>query len=290
MDPLAAPPVPAACRECGVAIRPGALTCREHSAATLAASGTVPPPGRTRPPADVPAGPAWAPQPPPASPPMEPARFAPAGPAQPGWPQPAYGTIRPAPLPAKRSTWRIVLIVAAVVVGAFVGLAVLGAFVNGMSGVAGKVSIDEYNRGGAGKPFVAADDGFRATFPSEPIHTTQKQIVPTGAMELSNYFTASEEESFAVSSGGIPPGAGFDPNVGLDGAAGAIKGTVQSRVPTTFAGYPAVQGLIVSADGKAFVEVLIVRAPNRFYILSVTAGHNPPPGFDRFKASFELLP
>jgi hypothetical protein len=202
------------------------------------------------------------------------------------------GMFPPAPAhPQARRTspGKRMLGIAAGVIGALIGTALVG----GMLGTKtdnGQKRIDAYLSGEGAKEFFASDAQFRATFPSIPERTVKS--VNAGGAQINVVFYMSgvgDDGGFAVSEFDVPAGVPFDLNMGVNGAAAAVGGHIESAVPASFGGYPAMEFLVSGAEGhNLYVRGLAIKAPSRVYILQVVDSVNPPPGYEKFKASFRI--
>lgn len=175
-------------------------------------------------------------------------------------------------------------ILAALLGSAVVALAVV-------EGDEGRRPVDDYVNGGRGEAYVAADAGFRAQFPTVPQRRAQRVVVDGARVPVVDYTSGSGDSEFTVSFAEIPAAQDIgDPIVRLNanatGAADAVKGKLVSSAITSLLGLPAVE-YVISIDGR-FVKATSVLSGRRLYGIQVVGKTNPPPGYDRFRSSFQL--
>jgi transposase-like protein len=202
------------------------------------------------------------------------------------------GLPAPSPAPAWRRS-RMLRVVAAVA-AAFVGLAVMGGIGDALRGSARDKAEDriaDYVAGKGTHEFVAADSNFRATFPfGMPQRSVESQKAGPVEVEFVTYGTEAESGAFLVSVFNLPSGAPFDLTAGVNGAAVAIDGRVESATPTTFQGFPAMDFVITGTEsGTKFVDTgIVVHSGSRIYMLQTLWENGPAPGYEAFKASFHI--
>lgn len=216
-------------------------------------------------------GPAWPPPAPPGWGGQPPA-------AQAGWPVPYAAP--------KRKTRRVVV----TVVVAFVIFAVLAALAaTGLQDADQQAAtlVSKYEAGTGQVDFSAVDAGFRATFPTQPKrHDTS--VDSPAVIDFAQYISAKGPVAFMAESFRVKPGYTYDLDAGLRASAKGAKATLEAAVPTTFNGFPAIEG-IYSKSGTHF-KSMIVQTPGRVYMLIVGGKGNPPAGYEKFKSSFQITP
>lgn len=151
--------------------------------------------------------------------------------------------------------------------------------------------VEDYASGKSSEAFAAADGGFRAEFPTVPERRTQRVDVGGTKVDVVDYTSGSGDRAFTVSYADIPASQEVgDPILRLDasakGAAAAVGGTLKSSMITTLVALPAVEYLIV-LEGR-HVKATSVLAGRRLYGVQVVGKDDPPSGYDRFRASFQL--
>ena len=197
------------------------------------------------------------------------------------------------PEPATPNAWhkyRRVISIAAAIVAATAGSALVGHFGDSSSKNASK-RVADYIAGKGTHEFVAADSGFRATFPfGAPHRDTKTQQVGPASVNLVTYATESDSGAFSVSSLVLPTGVPYDLNGGVNGAAVAIGGHIDSANATTFEGHQAIEFIISGTlSGHSYVDKgLIVTAGDHAYLLQAIWENSAAPGYDAFKASFHI--
>ncbi|MGH7749954.1 MAG: hypothetical protein ACREQ5_35070, partial [Candidatus Dormibacteria bacterium] len=84
------------------------------------------------------------------------------------------------------------------------------------------------------------------------------------------------------------PGTTFDTTKGLQGIASAGNGSVISSAPSTFQGYPSLEG-VINLQGD-YLKVQIVHVGNLAYIIGTAGPVNPPSDYTRFIAAVHITP
>ena len=149
--------------------------------------------------------------------------------------------------------------------------------------------VTAFTSGTGGEKFISPDGDFSATFPSTPSRSEHTVDLPKigGPRQVILWSSGSRRNMFGVQVLSVPPGTDYNFSEGLEAAAAAVGGQViQSRV-TSFEGHVAGEGVVRSRSGY-FVKALIVPMSGRLYTLLVAANQDPPPGYDKFKASFAI--
>jgi hypothetical protein len=139
------------------------------------------------------------------------------------------------------------------------------------------------------KEFLAADSQFRATFPVVPQRRVSQTDVAGVDLEFTMYWSELGQDAFSVGTYEVPSETPFDLNLGVNSSAAAVSGRVEMATPTTWQDFEAMEA-VISTPGGAVVQMLVVRAPQRLYILQVVNFSGPSDGYEAFKASFEITP
>jgi hypothetical protein len=148
--------------------------------------------------------------------------------------------------------------------------------------------VDDYANGIGEKEFFAADSQFRATFPIVPQRSTEATEVNGVSSDVTYYTSDLGPKAFSVSTFDLPPDWSFDLNLAVNGAAAAVDGRVASATPTTWQGFDAVEA-VVSEPGGAIIKMLIIRTPQRVYMLQAISLDAPADEYEKFKASFDIV-
>ena len=149
--------------------------------------------------------------------------------------------------------------------------------------------IEGYVSGTDSREYVSSEGKFKATFPGLPTHSTENETVGSTKIRTETFTKSAGETEFTVAVSEFPPGTPFDLDGGVNGAAAAVDGKVESSTKVKVQNYDAVEFLI-SAPDNVFVKALLVKVQDRAYHLQVAALTNPPGGYDTFKASFQITP
>lgn len=156
-----------------------------------------------------------------------------------------------------------------------------------------------YVAGSAKHSFVAADGRFRAEFPGIPQRQTQRQKVADIELETIVYERSlGQDTSFLVTYVDVPA-VPADVIGALNGAANAVaiglKGEILRSEQSVFAGRPAIEFVLNTrveggTKGVHYGKITLVLDDRRLYSIGVIGPVDPPDGYDRFMASFSILP
>ena len=143
-------------------------------------------------------------------------------------------------------------------------------------------------------PFEA--EGFSVSMPGTPKRSTETATTPAGPITVILYSSESRNKAYVASYIDLPPGVQGDLAGAITGAAGAVKGTPQDEVQTTYQSFPARDARITNAsDGegnKATVFTRAILAKGRLYQLQyVEEGADvktPPSVYSEFLASLKI--
>jgi transposase-like protein len=194
------------------------------------------------------------------------------------------------PPPRRPNTLRRLAMVAVAIVAALVAAGLVGSLQDSPREKA-EARINDYVAGKGTHEFVATDSNFRASFPfGAPRRETQTRQIGGLTVEFITYGTESDSGAFSVGSLAVPSGVPYDLNAGVNGAAVAMDGHIDSATPITFQNFPAMEFVFSgSLSGHKYIDKgLIVNAGGRVYILQAIWEAGPAPGYDAFKASFHI--
>lgn len=197
----------------------------------------------------------------------------------------------PSPAPRRRTSNRVLRVLACIgVLNVGAGVAVFGvqAFRAATEGHSAEERVDEYVNGIGEKEFFAADSQFRATYPVLPQRSTKVAEVNGIPIEFTLYTSDLGTKAFSVSTYEPPPDTPFDLTLGVNGAAAAVDGRVESATFTTWQGFEAVEAVISEPSHGAFIKALVIVTPQRVYHLQVVSLNDPTDEYEKFKASFYI--
>ena len=132
------------------------------------------------------------------------------------------------------------------------------------------------------------DQYYTAQFSKAPAYHSTTQASPAGNVpyRYAEYIGPDVDQLVGVLV--FTPGTGFDTQKGLQGIAAAGKGSVVSSAPSTFQGYPSLEG-VISLQGD-YLKVQIVHVGNLAYIIGTAGPVNPPSDFAGFIAGVHITP
>ena len=276
--------------------------------------GSPPPPEPLWPTADPPDEVMPAPAPPPPPPPaVAPAIAPPAAPPRPGsGSPPAFGlpsSVAPAPYrqpsvseltkPSRGRrvglTFVIVGVIVLVVGGSAAGFLLTrstGSKASHLGATTPSASAAEVSPTPAQTPntvsYTDPDAYYTAQFSKAPAYHSTTQASPVGNVpyRYAEYIGPDVDQLVGVLV--FAPGTGFDTQKGLQGIATAGKGSVISSAPSTFQGYPSLEG-VISLQGD-YLKVQIVHVGNLAYIIWTAGPVNPPSDYAGFIAGVHITP
>lgn len=129
---------------------------------------------------------------------------------------------------------------------------------------------------------------YTAHFASEPTYHATSQTSPVGNVpyRYAEYVGPDVDQLVGVLV--FSPGTSFDTTKGLQGIASAGNGSVVSSTPSTFQGYPSLEG-VINLQGD-YLKVQIVHVGNLAYIIGTAGPVNPPSDYARFIAAVHITP
>lgn len=131
-----------------------------------------------------------------------------------------------------------------------------------------------------------SDEGrFSVSFPATPSRGTNTEQMGGLTVESTSFDIEKDGFYYAVQYLDLPEDVPLNLDYELDGLVN--NGAVTSRVVTEVSGYEALKGTIVDADGHW--SILIVRAPEREYLVLAAGESESPPDADEFLSSFDVL-
>lgn len=136
--------------------------------------------------------------------------------------------------------------------------------------------------------YTDPDQYYTAQFASEPTYHSTSQTSPVGNVpyRYAEYVGPDVDQLVGVLV--FSPGTSFDPAKGLQGIASAGNGSVVSSTPSTFQGYPSLEG-VINLQGD-YLKVQIVHVGNLAYIIGTAGPVNPPSDYARFIAAVHITP
>lgn len=264
-----------------------------------------------------PAGPPSPPQPPPSGTPPPAGEQLSGAPPPPPPPPPPFGLpdLRaPAPFEApsaadltkpvaRRRTWLVALVAGLIVLIAGGGTA--GVLLTRSAAHRSGPTASAGSGGGVGHPTASAAQGtpaptpstvsytdpdqyYTAQFDNEPKYHATSQTSPVGNVpyRYAEYVGADVDQLVGVLV--FSPGTSFDTTKGLQGIASAGSGSVIASAPSTFQGYPSLEG-VINLQGD-YLKVQIVHVGNLAYIIGTAGPVNPPSDYARFIAAVHITP
>lgn len=159
---------------------------------------------------------------------------------------------------------------------------VLGAALEASDSAASGFGSSTQTIGSADK--FTADGSFRAAFPEKPSKRVRRVAESGAQVEVAVYTATDDGNEFFIASIPLEPGLPFDINLVASQVAGEINGTLQSKTPTTFQGFPAVE--VVIAKGDELVRELLVRSTGQFLQIGASGSLAT---YERFRDSVEIL-
>jgi len=136
--------------------------------------------------------------------------------------------------------------------------------------------------------YTDPDQYYTAHFASEPTYHATSQTSPVGNVpyRYAEYVGPDVDQLVGVLV--FSPGTSFDTTKGLQGIASAGNGSVVSSTPSTFQGYPSLEG-VINLQGD-YLKVQIVHVGNLAYIIGTAGPVNPPSDYARFIAAVHITP
>lgn len=136
--------------------------------------------------------------------------------------------------------------------------------------------------------YTDPDQYYTAQFASEPTYHATSQTSPVGNVpyRYAEYVGPDVDQLVGVLV--FSPGTSFDTAKGLQGIASAGNGSVVSSTPSTFQGYPSLEG-VINLQGD-YLKVQIVHVGNLAYIIGTAGPVNPPSDYARFIAAVHITP
>jgi hypothetical protein len=205
--------------------------------------------------------------------------------------------------PRRRRTWLIALVVGLIVLIAGGGTA--GVLLTRATGTNAGPTTSGSSGGGGAHPTASAahataeptlstvsytdpDQYYTAQFANEPKYHSTSQTSPAGNVpyRYAEYVGPDVDQLVGVLV--FSPGTSFDTTKGLQGIASAGSGSVISSTPSTFQGYPSLEG-VIDLQGD-YLKVQIVHVGNLAYIIGTAGPVNPPSDYGRFIAAVHITP
>lgn len=136
--------------------------------------------------------------------------------------------------------------------------------------------------------YTDPDQYYTAQFANEPAYHATSQASPVGNVpyRYAEYVGPDVDQLVGVLV--FSPGTTFDTTKGLQGIASAGNGSVISSAPSTFQGYPSLEG-VINLQGD-YLKVQIVHVGNLAYIIGTAGPVNPPSDYGRFIAGVHITP
>lgn len=136
--------------------------------------------------------------------------------------------------------------------------------------------------------YTDPDRYYTAQFASTPTYHSTTQTSPVGDVpyRYAEYVGPDVDQLVGVLV--FSPGTSFDTTKGLQGIASAGNGSVVSSAPSTFQGYPSLEG-VINLQGD-YLKVQIVHVGNLAYIIGTAGPVNPPTDYARFIAAVHVTP
>ena len=136
--------------------------------------------------------------------------------------------------------------------------------------------------------YTDPDQYYTAQFDNEPKYHATSQTSPVGNVpyRYAEYVGPDVDQLVGVLV--FSPGTSFDTTKGLQGIASAGSGSVISSTPSTFQGYPSLEG-VINLQGD-YLKVQIVHVGNLAYIIGTAGPMNPPSDYGRFIAAVHITP
>ena len=136
--------------------------------------------------------------------------------------------------------------------------------------------------------YTDPDQYYTAQFDNEPKYHATSQTSPVGNVpyRYAEYVGPDVDQLVGVLV--FSPGTTFDTTKGLEGIASAGSGSVISSAPSTFQGYPSLEG-VINLQGD-YLKVQIVHVGNLAYIIGTAGPVNPPSDYGRFLAAVHITP
>jgi hypothetical protein len=206
-----------------------------------------------------------------------------------------WGAPPAAPKPRRVRRW--LAVVAALVVGGFVLLGVIGVVAGTLDERKASDAISDYVDGDDSVAYDSPDGGYRVEFPTNPV--PQDQTIGGGVTEPvvvhSQVSRPGRRYAFEVGYVDLATGLSFPDEAAalagiVDGMAGAFNGDVTERNTATLQGLPAADFVVRFQDSgdDAYAMGRIALSSSRLYVLTVTAEQIERDAFDRLVESFEL--
>jgi hypothetical protein len=178
------------------------------------------------------------------------------------------------------------LVVAVAILAALAG----GSLVDGLLGdESGEERIQEYLTGTGDHEYVSSEAKFRAVFPGKPARATEDVDAGGSTFTVVAFAKEYDDAGFSVAMFPWAAGQAFDFDAGVNGIAVEKKAKVASSTKVKAQGFDAVEYVLVGPD-STHVKGLLIRARDRVYQLEAKGKDNPPAGYDKFKASFQITP
>lgn len=141
---------------------------------------------------------------------------------------------------------------------------------------------------GGGVAYTDPSHYYTARFDGAPSYRTTEQSSATGQVPYMFAEYAAQGTDQIVGVLLFPSGTGFDGQKGLQGIADSSGGTVVSSAPSSFQGYPSLEGVIaVSGD---YLKVQLVHVGDLAYIMGTAGSVNPPSDYTRFLSTVHITP
>ena len=136
--------------------------------------------------------------------------------------------------------------------------------------------------------YTDPDQYYTARFDREPTYHATSQSSPVGNVpyRYAEYVGPDVDQLVGVLL--FSPGTSFDTTKGLQGIASAGSGSVISSAPSTFQGYPSLEG-VINLQGD-YLKVQMVHVGNLAYIIGTAGPVNPPSDYGRFIAAVHITP
>lgn len=136
--------------------------------------------------------------------------------------------------------------------------------------------------------YTDPDHYYTAQFDNEPKYHATSQSSPVGNVpyRYAEYVGPDVDQLVGVLL--FSPGTSFDTTKGLQGIASAGSGSIISSAPSTFQGYPSLEG-VINLQGD-YLKVQIVHVGNLAYIVGTAGPVNPPSDYARFIAAVHITP
>jgi hypothetical protein len=184
------------------------------------------------------------------------------------------------PTPQKRKPGKVV---ARVIGGSILGLAVFGFMHGGFKSDQVSTATTQPTASAEGTPTSAAVDGFTFTppandysvvFPNEPATHEQMVRLPDGSdAPLTLYLSVASDRAFETGAFTYPPGTVHSLDAGRDGSVAKVSGTLTSSTPITLQGRAGLQYTARTHNGQAtYLARVYDDDVNSYQVIAVVAG------------------